>query len=524
MSDFLGIDLIAGLSENKSKTEINKVIKKMNDSGQFNNLKLDLKIDDKVINSIKGLRTELEKISKVAEQTGIKIKDAFSTPESKKVLEEAKKIKSEYEKQAQAAENKGKRATKANEQEVKSVKNLEEAYKEASRIRKKYEKDGTDAGQQIDIKSKDGYQTDRYRIDPGSDKVYKTETVQNLEKEQKDIENIKRQRQNLYNQLADIERKYGADKQKIAQFIAQVDRANINNYRDLKRNIDQYTVSLQNAQKLENAQRRHRERVYKLDSQLVGTKSKEHRNDLTDLGLAYQKLTPYTKNLDQELKRLDSTFNRLSTDIIKADQGMARFSRQLASAMVRVPIYAATMAGMYAPLRMFQDAVSQSIAIDSQMTVLERVSNGTIQMNRALEDSIGIAERLGNTIHEVNDGLINFARQGYRGDELAAMTEYATVMSNVSDLSVEESASSLTAAMKGFNIEAENSLHIVNAMNEVDRLFVPYTSNSIRKSRICWKVVIQSLVVIFIKKLVQISNNLKNRVIISRDSPKFIIK
>src|SRR5690606_5190479 len=43
-----------------------------------------------------------------------------------------------------------------------------------------------------------------------------------------------------------------------------------------------------------------------------------------------------------------------------------------------------------------------------------------------------------------------------------------TLLGNISDLSVDESASILTAALKGFNIEAERGLHVINALNEVD--------------------------------------------------------
>lgn len=44
-------------------------------------------------------------------------------------------------------------------------------------------------------------------------------------------------------------------------------------------------------------------------------------------------------------------------------------------------------------------------------------------------------------------------------------------MSNVSTMNLEESMSKLTAATKVFNIEAEDSLRVVDALNEVDNNF-----------------------------------------------------
>ena len=48
------------------------------------------------------------------------------------------------------------------------------------------------------------------------------------------------------------------------------------------------------------------------------------------------------------------------------------------------------------------------------------------------------------------------------------LTEYATLLGNISELSVEDSSGILTAGLKAFNMEAEHGIHIVNALNEVD--------------------------------------------------------
>lgn len=291
-----------------------------------------------------------------------------------------------------------------------------------------------------------------------------------LQKSNREMDSLTAQRQDIFRKLANIHQTHGSNvnQKTMAMFDRQVIEGDKNSLKELSRNVDDYGKSMANLQKLQHAQREASYKVIRLHDSTFGAISPEHQKAIDRYLGGINRLTKDTPNLQSELRRLNSEFAQTSHEVLQADQGMARFSRQMASAMFRIPIYAAGMAAMYAPLRMFQDAISQSIEIDSQITVLERVSNGTIQMNQALEDSIGIAERLGNTISEVNDGLINFARQGYRDEDLSAITEVATVMSNVSDLTVEDAASGLTAAMKGFNIEAENSIHIVNAMNEVD--------------------------------------------------------
>lgn len=293
----------------------------------------------------------------------------------------------------------------------------------------------------------------------------------------RELDSIVKQRQDILNKIHQAERMFGTNVNTTNMFKNQVDKADIENLKHLNRNLDDYTKHLKLAGEQETL-RQHQQKaqfnVQKLDRATVGSFSPEDEKFLQRYLSSMHELSANTPGWQKKVQSLNAEFSNFRDKVVHADQGVARFSKQMASAMLRVPIYAATISAMYAPMRMFQDALSQTIEIDSQLTVLERVSNGTIEMNQALENSIDIAERLGNVISEVNDGMINFARQGYRGDDLATMTEYATVMSNVSDLDVEESASSLTAAMKGFKIEAEDSLHIVNAMNEVNVNQPPY--------------------------------------------------
>ncbi len=51
------------------------------------------------------------------------------------------------------------------------------------------------------------------------------------------------------------------------------------------------------------------------------------------------------------------------------------------------------------------------------------------------------------------------------------LTKVATVAANISELKPEEAMSSLTAGMQAFGIEAQNSMSIIDKMNEIDNNF-----------------------------------------------------
>lgn len=474
MSDFLGIDLVAGLNEEQSREEINKAIGAIQDSSKLKSLELKLEVDEKILNTIKEFNKEIKNLSTLYEKTNSQLKQILPGKEFEKAEQQTQKLKSAVDELSKTADTKSRKnidsvnqEVKANEKLAQSLDKLKEKYNEANEL-ESYSKT---------FKDKHGIQAriEDYKVEDG-EHVYKgkRETYNRgaelklVEKENRELKKLATERENLLRHINNTQLKFGGDSKQFTIFKNQVSKADIDRLRTLRVEVDQYKNSLQKLNEIERAKLQAKANIKNLEYLTGGRLSEGQREEVQKYLSTINSLTPGTQNLTHEIQKLHKGFGILKTGIIEADQGMARFSRQMASALVRVPIYAATMAAMYAPMRMFQDAVKQTIELDTQMTVLERVSNGTISMNNALEDSIGIAERLGNTIFEVNEGLIEFARQGFRGDELTAITEVATLASNVSDLSVEDAASSITAAMKGFNIEAEKSIRIVDAMNEVN--------------------------------------------------------
>lgn len=488
MSDFLGIDLVAGLDQAKTVSEINGAIGRIAEDPKLNKIDLKININDEAIKSIKEISKQIKQMGTDIDKLNAKLRDLGV---SKNTEDGIKKQVNQIKQVEQATNKAGITATEVNKRQQQEQEELNRAIAKGNALKKetiKLDERGKRIGVTREYSLKDGNFTKRedYGIDKeGKEILLGSQTIDNRHKVYKSLEQegkrhnqqmsaIAKEREKIARMLNKAESMYGANSKVISGFRNKmaVDGNDITYYKSLTKNVDRYTASLKgmtDAERIRLAQQKASYNIAKLE-RAVGhrTPSSKHQEQLKQYLNNMMALNTNMPDWQQKLSRYSAEFSNLRDEIVYADQGLARFSKQMASAMLRVPIYAATIGTMYAPMRMFQDALRQTIEIDSQLTVLERVSNGTIEMNSALQESIGIAERLGNVISEVNDGLIAFARQGYRGDELTAMTETATLMSNVSDLTVDDSASSLTAAMKGFNIEAENSMHIVNAMNEVD--------------------------------------------------------
>lgn len=215
------------------------------------------------------------------------------------------------------------------------------------------------------------------------------------------------------------------------------------------------------------------ENIRKLTNQIVAAQAKDPKgmgssSEVSGMLSELEKINPASANAAKSVKDVSDNFERMKAEATAAGRESMGVMDSFRVAMEKFPVWMAASTAFYGTVRTIRDAIQQIVELDAQITVLRRVAGDGVDVNAVLEDSVRLAKQLGNEIADINDGFIAFARQGFRGEELVMLSEYATLLGNISDLSVDESSSTLTAAMKGFNIEAERAIHIVDALNETD--------------------------------------------------------
>jgi TP901 family phage tail tape measure protein len=120
------------------------------------------------------------------------------------------------------------------------------------------------------------------------------------------------------------------------------------------------------------------------------------------------------------------------------------------------------------------EGVESIIELDTAMVELIKVTDETNAVYREFRDnSFEVADSIASTAKEVINASAGFARMGYEIEEAGKLGELALIFKNVGDEidSVDESTSSLIATMKGFNMDAQDATHIVDAVNEVANNF-----------------------------------------------------
>lgn len=121
-----------------------------------------------------------------------------------------------------------------------------------------------------------------------------------------------------------------------------------------------------------------------------------------------------------------------------------------------------------------QDMVQQVFDLDESLVELDKVTDLSSEGLRQLEDdAFAVGEQIGATGKDIIDATTLFAQAGYEAKDALDLGEQAIMLKNVSEAgaTAEGSANTLIAAMKAFNIEASDSGHIVDALNEVSNKY-----------------------------------------------------
>lgn len=195
--------------------------------------------------------------------------------------------------------------------------------------------------------------------------------------------------------------------------------------------------------------------------------ARRYRGELASLNTELQRINLSGQATANRLKEIQHRLREIGVEATGVTYKTSTLMGAFKNAIVKFPIWMGASTAFFGTVRGIRSALQNIIEVDTQMTTLARVSNGEIDRNHILREAGDLAAKLGNELKAVNESIIDFARQGFRGEGLMALTEAATLFSNISEMSPEEASSGLTAIIKGFNMLPEQVMVAVDAINEV---------------------------------------------------------
>lgn len=124
-----------------------------------------------------------------------------------------------------------------------------------------------------------------------------------------------------------------------------------------------------------------------------------------------------------------------------------------------------TMMTLYNQLRKIPKEVYE---IDTAMTNLYKVTDETSsKYNQFLDSASDSAQDLGRSISSLVEQTANWAKLGFSLDEAEQLAKISSIYANVGEVDNDTAVSDMVTAMKAFNIEASDSITIVDKLNKL---------------------------------------------------------
>lgn len=226
-------------------------------------------------------------------------------------------------------------------------------------------------------------------------------------------------------------------------------------------------------------------------------------NDLLNKTEALNKYTSGLKNIQETMKSYEKIASKVvtaskntvvATDNIgkaakNAEPKVKSFGDKAADAFKKFSLWSAVSSIFYQVVNAAKRLVDTAIELDSAFTELQKVTDLTMDdFDKITEKAYNLGSEVAKTTTEAINAMTEFAKAGYSVEESTdILAKNALMWTNIADGTVDasESANMIISVMKAFNIEAENTTHIIDALNEVSNNFAVSSgdlSDSLTKS------------------------------------------
>ena len=123
----------------------------------------------------------------------------------------------------------------------------------------------------------------------------------------------------------------------------------------------------------------------------------------------------------------------------------------------------------YDIIRYIREISSTVTELNSNLIELAKVSNSTIgQLYNNFSDFYDIAKETGGTINDIIQSTADWARNGYNLSQSKDLARFASIFQNIGDgLSEDQANEYLVSILKGFRLEAEDTMQIMDIINNV---------------------------------------------------------
>lgn len=198
-------------------------------------------------------------------------------------------------------------------------------------------------------------------------------------------------------------------------------------------------------------------------SSTFDTTTTRYTNNAGKILTVQEKIIAGEKKYKLSLKEVG---NAVETNAKQADKWKYSWSKAFQS----FTTYMSVTTVFYQIINTTKDMIQEVTDLDSALVELQKVTDLTgVSLKKFTQDAYDAAEAVAKTGTEMVEAATEFAKAGYDENQVLKLGELALMYTNIADeeVSAAESAEFMIAQMKAFNVEAEDAIHIIDAVNEV---------------------------------------------------------
>lgn len=134
--------------------------------------------------------------------------------------------------------------------------------------------------------------------------------------------------------------------------------------------------------------------------------------------------------------------------------------------------YAISTVGVYQVWNVFKDGLGIVKNMDDAMTDLKKVTDETASTyDKFPKVASGVAKEIGSTATDIVNSTATWSRLGYNLKDATELAKNSAVYQNVGDIDIDTATNDLVSIMKAFDINPDNSLKVIDILNEVGNSF-----------------------------------------------------
>lgn len=276
----------------------------------------------------------------------------------------------------------------------------------------------------------------------------------------------------------------------ITKLQSQLDSINTNTS---EKEISELKIAINNLSSTDGSIVRVQNSIVKLQQRISNIKDNKidivDKNDIAELKQAENELSNLKNILNQlqggeviDGKKISSSINTATNSVRTLEnsfKGANTVAGGLSNTVKNMFSYIAGGSLGYLAVSNIKESVSTVIELNTAMTGLKKVTDETnATYDKFLKNMHNVSLELGTQSNKMIDAVTNWSKTGESLARASKLAENTILLTKVGDVeSVDTAQNYMLPALKAFNIEAENSINLINEYNNISNNMATTTND-----------------------------------------------